>query len=199
MISFVKGFLAEQNAESIVVDVNGVGYEINMPPRDIARLPGRGETVLLYTHLQVLENEFKLYGFMEKEELKLFKQLLGVSGMGAKGAINVLDFIDPPGFYQAIASQDEKLLIKIPGVGKKTASRLIFELKDKISSEQLIASPDRDDSSMDEVLEALETLGYGRSEIYPLVLEMQARGELDGSVEQNLRKILKARSIQLKR
>ena len=134
MISFVKGFLAEQNAESIVVDVNGVGYEINMPPRDIPKLPGRGETVLLYTHLQVLENEFKLYGFMEKEELKLFKQLLGVSGMGAKGAINVLDFIDPPGFYQAIASQDEKLLIKIPGVGKKTASRLIFELKDKVAS-----------------------------------------------------------------
>ena len=64
MISFVKGFLAEQNAESIVVDVNGVGYEINMPPRDIPKLPGRGETVLLYTHLQVLENEFKLYGFM---------------------------------------------------------------------------------------------------------------------------------------
>jgi len=199
MISFVKGFLAEQNAESIVVDVNGVGYEINMPPRDIPKLPGRGETVLLYTHLQVLENEFKLYGFMEKEELKLFKQLLGVSGMGAKGAINVLDFIDPPGFYQAIASQDEKLLIKIPGVGKKTASRLIFELKDKIGSEQLTVISGSNDNNMDDIFEALEALGYGRSEIYPLVLEMQARGELNDSVEENLRKILKARNIQMKR
>lgn len=199
MISFIKGFLAEQNAESVVVDVNGVGYEINMPPRAIARLPGRGETVLLYTHLQVLENEFKLYGFGDKEELKLFKQLLGVSGMGAKGAINVLDFIDPPGFYQAIASQDEKLLIKIPGVGKKTASRLIFELKDKIGSEQLTAISGSNDSNMDDIFEALEALGYGRSEIYPLVLEMQARGELNDSVEENLRKILKARNIQVKR
>lgn len=199
MISFIKGFLAEQNAESIVVDVSGVGYEINMPPRAIARLPGRGEAVLLYTHLQVLENEFKLYGFIEKEDLKLFRQLLGVSGMGAKGAVNVLDFIDPPGFYQAIASQDEKLLIKIPGVGKKTASRLIFELKDKIGSEQLTVISASNDSNMDDIFEALEALGYGRSEIYPLVLEMQARGELNDSVEESLRKILKARNIQMKR
>ncbi len=199
MISFIKGFLVERNDDSVVVDVNGVGFKIIMPPRTIVKLAGRGDIVLLYTHLQVLENEFKLYGFAEKEELKLFKRLLGVSGMGAKGAVNVLDFIDPLGFYQAIASQDEKLLTKIPGVGKKTASRLIFELKDKISSEEFTSISHGDDTSMDDILEALEALGYGRSEIYPLVLEMQARGELDGSIEQNLRKILKARSIQLKR
>ena len=199
MISFIKGFMVGKNGDTAIVDVNGVGLEIIMPPRAIVKMAGRGETVLLYTHLQVLENEFKLYGFVEKEELKLFKQLLGVSGIGAKGAINVLDFIDPPGFYQAIASQDEKLLIKIPGVGKKTGSCLIFELKDKISSEQLTVISGGNDSSIDDVLEALEALGYGRSEIYPLVLEMQARGELDGSVEQNLRKILKARNIQMKR
>ena len=199
MISFIKGFLVEQNDDSVIVDVNGVGFEITMPPRSIVKLAGRGEIVLLYTHLQVLENEFKLYGFAQKEDLKLFKLLLGVSGMGPKGAVNVLDFIDPLGFYQAIASQDEKLLIKIPGVGKKTASRLIFELKDKIGSEQLTVIPGGDDNSMDDVLEALEALGYSRSEIYPLVLEMQGRGELDGSVEQNLRKVLKARNIQMKR
>ncbi|HHV15933.1 MAG TPA: Holliday junction branch migration protein RuvA [Gelria sp.] len=199
MISFVRGFLVEQYDDSIVVDVNGLGYEVIIPPRNMAKLPARGEIVLLYTYLQVLENEFRLYGFMEKEELKLFKQLLRVSGMGAKGAVNILDFIDPHGFYQAIVSQDEKLLIKIPGVGKKTASRLIFELKDKISTEQLTVVPDQHDSSVDDVLEALEVLGYGRSEIYPLVLEMQSRGELDGSVEENLKKILKARNVQMKK
>ena len=199
MISFIKGFLVEQNDDSVIVDVNGIGFEIIMPPRAMVKLAGRGEIVLLYTHLQVLENEFKLYGFAEKEDIKLFKLLLGVSGMGPKGAVNVLDFVDPLGFYQAIASQDEKLLVKIPGVGKKTASRLIFELKDKIGGEQLTPIPGGDDNSMDDVLEALEALGYGRSEIYPLVLEMQARGELNDSVEENLRKILKARNIQMKR
>lgn len=199
MISFIKGFLVEQNDDSVIVDVNGVGFEIIMPPRAMVKLAGRGEKVLLYTHLQVLENEFKLYGFAEKEDIKLFKLLLGVSGMGPKGAVNVLDFVDPLGFYQAIASQDEKLLVKIPGVGKKTASRLIFELKDKIGSEQFTPIPGGDDNSMDDVLEALEALGYGRSEIYSLVLEMQARGELNGSVEENLRRVLRARSVQLKR
>jgi len=199
MISFIKGFLVEQNDDSVIVDVNGVGFEIIMPPRAMVKLAGRGEIVLLYTHLQVLENEFKLYGFAEKEDLRLFKLLLGVSGIGPKGAVNVLDFIDPLGFYQAIASQDEKLLIKIPGVGKKTASRLIFELKDKISSEEFTVIASKDDTGMDDILEALEALGYGRSEIHPLVLEMQARGELNGSVEENLRRVLKARNIQLKR
>ena len=199
MISFIKGFLVEQNDDSVIVDVNGIGFEIIMPPRAMVKLAGRGEIVLLYTHLQVLENEFKLYGFAEKEDLKLFKLLLGVSGIGPKGAVNVLDFIDPLGFYQAIASQDEKLLIKIPGVGKKTASRLIFELKDKISSEEFTITPSGNDTGLDDVLEALEALGYGRSEIYPLVLEMQARGELNGSVEENLRRVLKARNMQFKR
>lgn len=199
MISFIKGFLFEQRDDVVVVDVNGVGYEIIMFPRAVAKLPGRGKSILLYTHLQVLENEFKLYGFLEREELYLFKRLLGVSGMGAKGAMNILDFIDPRGFYQAIASQDEKLLVKIPGIGKKTASRLIFELKDKIGQEQLAVLPDREDNSLNDVFEALETLGYGRSETFPLVMDMQARGELGGNVEESLKKILKARALQMKR
>ncbi|MGS0764979.1 Holliday junction branch migration protein RuvA [Syntrophomonas curvata] len=198
MIALVKGFIFEQRDDMVVVDVNGVGYEIIMCPRAAAKLPGRGKSILLYTHLQVLENEFKLYGFLEKEELHLFKRLLGVSGMGAKGALNILDFIDPRGFYQAIVSQDEKLLVKIPGIGKKSAGRLIFELKDKIGQEQLAVLPDRDDNSINDVLEALEALGYGRSEIFPLVMEMQSRGELGAHVEENLKKVLKARALQMK-
>lgn len=197
MISFVKGLIFEQRDELVIVDVNGVGYEIIMFPRAISKLPGRGNSILLYTHLQVLENEFKLYGFLEREELYLFKRLLGISGMGAKGALNILDFIDPRGFYQAIASQDEKLLVKIPGIGKKSASRLIFELKDKI--EKLPVLPDREDNSLNDVLEALETLGYGRSEIFPLVMDMQSRGELNGNIEDSLKRILKARALQMKR
>ena len=199
MISFIKGFLFEQREESMVIDVNGVGFDIIISPRTGAQLPGRGESVFIYTHLQVLENEFKLYGFLEREELQLFRKLLGVSGIGAKVALNILGYIDPRGFYQAIASKDEKLLVKIPGIGKKTASRLIFELKDKVDSEQLPALSGSDESSLNDVFEALEALGYSRSEVFPLALEMQARGELGGSVEENLKKILKARAIQIKR
>lgn len=198
MIALVKGFIFEQRGDMVVVDVNGVGYEIIMYPRAVAKLPGQGKSILLYTHLQVLENEFKLYGFLEREELYLFKRLLSVSGMGAKGALNILDFIDPRGFYQAIVSQDEKLLVKIPGIGKKSASRLIFELKDKIGQEQLAVLPGRDDSSVNDLLEAFEALGYGRSEIFPLVMEMQSRGELGANVEENLKKILKVRALQMK-
>ncbi|MGI5912402.1 MAG: Holliday junction branch migration protein RuvA [Syntrophomonadaceae bacterium] len=196
MISFIKGIIAETRNDAAVIDVNGVGYEIIMFPRAIARLPGKGEFVFLHTHLQVLENQFKLYGFLEKEEYQLFQQLLDISGMGARSALNILDFIEPSGFYQAIASQDEKLLIKIPGIGKKSASRLIFELKDKIRSEQLSTNISASgDNNLNDVFEALEALGYGRSEIFPLAMEMQARGELTGSVEQKLKKILKARGL----
>jgi Holliday junction DNA helicase RuvA len=198
MIALVKGFIFEQRDDMVVVDVNGVGYEVIMCPRAAAKLPGPGKSILLYTHLQVLENDFKLYGFPEREELHLFKLLLGVSGLGAKSALNILDFIDPGGFYQAIVSQDEKLLIKIPGIGKRTAGRLIFELKNKIGQKQLAVLPDRDDNSLNDVLEALETLGYGRSEIFPLVMEMQARGELGADGEENLKKVLKARARQMK-
>lgn len=199
MISFVKGFLFEQREDSMVIDVNGVGLEVIISPRTKARLPGRGESIFVYTHLQVLENEFKLYGFLEREELQLFQKLLGVSGIGAKVALNILGAIDPRSFYQAIASKDEKVLVKIPGIGKKTASRLIFELKDKVESDQLPVGAGSNDSNLTDVFEALEALGYNRSEVFPLVLEMQARGELGESVEDNLKRILKARAVQIKR
>jgi len=199
MIAFVRGLIKEKRDDIAVIDVNGIGYEIIMYPRAVTRLPALGQSVFLHTHLQVLENEFKLYGFLEREELKLFRRLLGISGMGAKGALNILDFIDPQSFYQAIISQDEKLLVKVPGIGKKTASRLIFELKDKIESEQLTSLPNNEDNSLDDVLEALETLGYGRSEIYPLVMQLQAHGELNGNVEDKLKKILKARAQGMKK
>jgi Holliday junction DNA helicase RuvA len=199
VISFVKGFLFEQREDSMVIDVNGVGLEVIISPRTKARLPGRGESIFVYTHLQVLENEFKLYGFLEREELQLFQKLLGVSGIGAKVALNILGAIDPRSFYQAIASKDEKVLVKIPGIGKKTASRLIFELKDKVESDQLPVGAGSNDSNLTDVFEALEALGYNRSEVFPLVLEMQARGELGESVEDNLKRILKARAVQIKR
>ncbi len=191
MISFIKGILFEQLPDSIIVEVNGVGYEIIMPPGTFSRLPCLGETIFVYTHLQVLENEFKLYGFLDNEELKLFKQLLTVSGMGAKGALNVLGAMEPPAFYRAIASKDEKTLIKIPGIGKKSAQRLIFELKDKIKdNHMLLGSNARDD--INDLVEALEVLGYNRSEVFALIIEMKEKKQLSNSIEENIKRVLQS-------
>ncbi len=198
MISCLRGVLFEIGTESIIIDVNGVGFEVLLHQRALTGLPRSGDGLFLYTHLQVLENDFKLYGFLDKEELRLFKKLLGVSGMGAKGAMNVLAFMDPFSFYQAIASSDEKILTKIPGIGKKSAGRLIFELREKIGELNIPASVDTQNISVEEVLQALETLGYGRSEVYSLIMELKQAGDLADSVEENIKRVLKIKARQMK-
>lgn len=198
MISFIRGILFESNEDSIIVEVNGIGYEVIIHQRAFSRLPNQGEEILVYTHLQVLENEFKLYGFLEREELNFFQTLLLVSGIGAKGALNILAFIEPAGFYRAIASQDEKLLTKIPGIGKKTAQRLIFELKDRIANINLSVT-DSQTNGISDIVEALETLGYNRSEVFPLVVKLKEQGQLSESIEDNLKKVLQFKSTQLKK
>lgn len=199
MISCLSGVLFEIGPDFIIIDVNGVGFEIVMHQRALTGLSHTGQALFLYTHLQVLENEFKLYGFMDKEELKLFKKLLGVSGMGAKGAMNVLAFMEPFSFYHAIASADEKILIKIPGIGKKSAGRLIFELQDKIGELGMPAAVNTSGTSVEEdVLQGLESLGYGRSEVYSLIMDLKKAGDLADSVEENIKKILRIRVRQMK-
>lgn len=197
MISFIKGTLYEQFPDSLIVDVNGIGYEVVIHSRACAGLPQIGEPVLLHTHLQVLENEFKLYGFLERSELELFKTLLGVSGIGARGALNMLAAMEPGSFSRAIASQDEKTLTAIPGIGKKTAQRLIFELKDRMG-EFYQENESRTNTSISELMEALEVLGYNRSEVFTIVMDMQERKQLGESVEENIKKVLQAKTKQLK-
>lgn len=199
MISCLSGVLFEIGSDFIIIDVNGVGFEIVMHQRALTGFSRTGQAIFLYTHLQVLENEFKLYGFMDKEELKLFKKLLGVSGMGAKGAMNVLAFMEPFSFYHAIASADEKILIKIPGIGKKSAGRLIFELQDKIGELGMPVAVNTSGTSVEEdVLQGLESLGYGRSEVYSLIMDLKKAGDLADSVEENIKKILRIRVRQMK-
>ncbi len=195
MISFIKGKLFKQKQDSILIDVNGVGYEIIIPVRVFTRLPSQGAQIFVYTYLHVLENEFKLYGFLEEEDLELFRKLLLVSGIGAKGALNILGFMEPSDFYRAVASQDEKLLTKIPGIGKKSAQRLIFELKDKIEGENMLKSLKSAGDGLDDLMEALEILGYNRSEVFPLVLEMQEKGQLSEKIEDNIKKVLQKMAL----
>jgi len=177
-----------------------VGYEVQIHSRAQALLPALGIPVLVYTYLQVLDNDLKLYGFLNREELELFKILLGVSGMGARGALNVLAALAPADFFRAIASGDEKRLLTVPGIGKKTAQRLVFELRDKVSKHTGAAwAPSEDGVGLEEVLEALETLGYQRSETFPLLMDMKIQGELGERVEENIKRVLRRKAMQMKK
>lgn len=200
MISFIRGPLFAYSEESILVDVNGVGYEIQVHSRVFGTLPSLGGQVLVHTYLHVLDNEMKLYGFLEQEELDLFKLLLTVSGIGARGAMNILGSIQPTEFYQAVASGDEKRLLAAPGIGKKTAQRLVFELKDKIGKRITVTGKsDGNDRKVEDILEALEALGYMRSEVFPVVMALKEEGQLTDRVEDNIKTILKRIAAQMKR
>jgi len=200
MIAFVKGILYHLTEDLAIIDVNGLGYEINIHSRALHRMPPCGQPVMVYTHLAVSENEFKLYGFLAQEELNLFRLLLSISGIGAKAALNIIGNMEPAQFYQAVASQDEKALLRIPGVGKKSAQRLLFELKDKVAAElALTALPAGSDQPLSETIEALQALGYNRSEIFPEVMELQKQGLLSQDVAQNIKLVLKKKAQQLKK
>jgi Holliday junction DNA helicase RuvA len=200
MISFLRGVLVQSNQDSIVVEVNGIGYEVQIHSRAFSNLPSLGSVILVHTYLQVLENDLKLFGFINREELELFKILIGVSGMGARGALNILSVLSPADFYQSIVSADEKRLLKVPGIGKKTAQRLVFELKDKVEKQQgVVVTAGEDGSSMEEVLEALEMLGYQRSEVFPLLMTMKTQGELGERTEDNIKKVLRYKAMQMKK
>src|SRR5665647_1124360 len=184
MIAFLKGVLFQVMSDAIIVEVGGLGYEVQIHNRMAAQLPAVGGQVLVHSYLQVMENEFKLFGFYNRSELELFKLLLGVSGIGAKAALNILGKLDGDRLCSAIASGDEKSLLAVPGVGKKTAQRLIFELRDKIAKYHGTVFVDREvNHDVEEVLQALESLGYSRSEIFPLLMELQSQGEFSDRVE----------------
>ena len=132
MISFLRGTLVQARQDAIIIEVSGIGYEIGVHSRACSMLPPVGSPLVVYTYLQVLDNDLKLYGFLNQEELELFKLLLGVSGLGAKSSLNILAALKPDEFCQTVISADEKRLQGVPGIGKKTAQRLVFELKDKL-------------------------------------------------------------------
>lgn len=200
MIASLQGILQETRADSIVVEVGGIGFEIQVDQRTLGSLPRPGVPVKVHTYLQVLDNDLKLFGFTKRDELDLFKILIGVSGIGARGAQNILASISPQEFFQTIASGDEKRLLTVAGIGKKTAQRLVFELKDKIAQQTGILAAAGDKSSgLEEILQALEALGYQRSEVFPLLMEMQNQGEFSARVEDNIKQVLRRKAAMMKK
>lgn len=172
MITLVKGKLEIKMTGFVVIDVGGLGYKVFMSDNSIEKLGNIGDNVKVYTHHHVREDDISLYGFCTMEELRMFELLIGVSGVGAKTALTMLAVIDPSNFALAIISEDVATLTKIPGIGVKSAQRIILELKDKLKKENIdknstiqMIQPISGENKMQEAIEALQVLGYNRKEI----------------------------------
>ena len=175
MIAYLNGILAEIEEENIVIEVNGIGYNVRIPAGMAGRLPQIGEVVKLYTYTSVREDAIGLYGFLSRDDLNMYRQLITVSGIGPKGGLSVLSAMSADELRMAVISQDAKAIAKAPGVGTKTAQRIILELKDKISLEDTAMMREVYQVAQDsmltgksqaqtEAVEALTALGYSPSE-----------------------------------
>ena len=179
MFAYINGFLEDVTVDNAVIDVNGFGINVRISADTASKLPGIGEQVRLYTYTYVKEDAFLLYGFLSRSDLEMFKLCITVSGIGPKGALAILSVMDADSLRFAIMSGDAKAISKAPGVGTRTAQRLILELKDKISIDDTISreiaaggaegiltagSLHIDSEKKKEAVEALVALGYGQAE-----------------------------------
>ena len=179
MIAYVKGELVQKQIGYVVIDVGGLGYKVFMSEPSIDEIGNIGDTVKVHTYYRVSEDDISLFGFNSQEELRMFELLISVSGIGAKTAIAMLACIEPSQFAIAVISDDIDTLKKIPGVGPKSAQRIVLELKDKMKKEQQIAELTNAsleqkskvkkiivaDSKVQEATDALQVLGYTKKDI----------------------------------
>ncbi len=165
MIGRLTGLMLEKQPPLLLVDVQGVGYEINVPMSTFYNLPAVGVKVTLHTYLVVREDVHLLFGFATKAERQVFRQLVKISGVGARTALAILSGLSVSDLHQAVAAQDSRQIIKIPGIGKKTAERLLLELRDKLSTTMVgIDSSIPSSKVSGDVLNALLSLGYNDRE-----------------------------------
>lgn len=168
MITYIVGELTYIDNNTIILEACGVGYEITVPESAIPSLPGIGSSIKIYTYQNVKEDALDLYGFLTMDDLKIFKQLITVNGIGPKGALSILSVISPDELRLAVISDDVKKIQSAPGIGSKTAQKLIIELKDKLKIEDVVYDlHDEKDivkSVRDEAVSALISLGYSNSE-----------------------------------
>ena len=182
MYAYIYGQIIEKEPENLVVEANQIGYNIHIAPGMVPRFPEVGQMAKIYTYTSVREDAFWLYGFTSKDELNLFKLLITVSGIGPKGAMGILSVMDVETLRLAILSQDAKTIAKAPGVGAKSASRIVLELKDKVKPEDVIGSSQSEDSSAASVIrqeasEALVALGYTVSDAYRVLQQIEITDE----------------------
>lgn len=186
MISYIKGPLIAVEEDLIIIEAASVGYHIHVPLSVLETLPRIGEEVLIHTYLQVREDAMTLYGFLSRQDLKMFGRLLGVNGVGPKAALGILSTLRPDDLRLAIVAGDAKAITRAPGIGAKTAQRIILDLKDRISPEDILPGkgvlckigmesgmPVRTDGVSSDAVEALVALGYTMSEAAKAVRQVE--------------------------
>lgn len=202
MYSYIKGTLEETGEDKIVVDNHGIGYNIYVPVTVLNAIAPVGSEVKVYTYLNVKEDAFCLYGFLTKDDIKVFKLLLGVGGIGPKGALAILSVMSTDDLRFAVMGGDAKAIAKAPGVGAKTAQRVILELKDKLHIEDVFEEKDMPQVSggvsetktvKNEAVQALVALGYSSSEALSVLSKIEITEELN--VEDVLKAALKQMAI----
>jgi Holliday junction DNA helicase RuvA len=164
MIGKLTGTLGDKNPPQVLVDCNGVGYEVDVPMSTFYNLPGAGEKVTLLTHLVVREDAQLLYGFGSSGEREAFRQLIKISGVGPRTALSVLSGMSVADIAQAVTAQDAGRLVKVPGIGKKTAERLLLELKGKFGPDLGLGTAGATSDAQTDILQALVALGYSDKE-----------------------------------
>ena len=187
MIAYLIGTVATVAEKKVVLDVNHVGFQLSVSDRDIRSMPQVGEEVKIYTYMSVREDAISLFGFLRKDELELYRMMINVSGIGPKGGLNILSVLSADDVRLAVLSDDAKAIAKAPGIGNKTAQKLILELKDKMKLEDVLDNIAReDDRQTDDTLEAvrseaaqaLSALGYSASDALRAVRKVKVTAEM---------------------
>ena len=196
MFAYIKGSLEQKSNNYVVIDVGGIGYKIFMATKAIETLGEIGKVVKVHTHYYVREDNISLYGFNTNEELRMFELLLQVSGIGAKSAIAMLSEISPSSFALAVISDDISQLVKIPGIGKKTAARIVLELNDKLKTEEAITKTEEvklsitNEEETSEAIAALQVLGYTKREIEKALENVDTKNlQLEEIIKQGLKNL----------
>jgi Holliday junction DNA helicase RuvA len=193
MIGRLNGTLLEKTPPLVLIDCNGVGYECEVPMSTFYNLPAVGEKVVMLTHFVVREDAQLLYGFGSHQERATFRQLLKVNGIGAKSALSILSGLSIDELVQAVALQETTMLTRVPGVGKKTAERLLLELKDKFTIDGIAAmSSNQPKSASSDVLNALLALGYNEREALAAVKQLPSDVMVADGIRQALKLLSKA-------
>lgn len=191
MIGRLSGLIAEKNPPQIVLDVNGIGYELDVPMSTFYNLPSVGDKTTLLCHFAVREDGHFLYGFLSESERFAFRQLLKISGIGARTALSVLSGLSVGDLAAAVARQEVGRLIKVPGIGKKTAERLLLELKGKLAETTGVALPTAVDDAREDILNALLALGYNDKEAASAMKQLPAEVGTSDGIRQALKLLSK--------
>jgi Holliday junction DNA helicase RuvA len=194
MIGFLRGTLVSKRPPALTVDVGGVGYELEAPMSTFYRLPETGERLMLVTHLIVREDAHALFGFVTEAERALFRSLLKVSNVGARIALGVLSGMSVEGFYRCVRAKDVVSLTKIPGVGRKTAERLLLEMSDRLPTDAAAGQGERRAGVEGEAQDALLALGYKPAEVTKMLQNLDvANSSTEELIREALRRVHKAR------